>query len=167
MISVRDEEFEAFVRRHRSWMVHTATTLTVGDVHLAEDVVQHALIKLYVAWPRVRTMNTEAYARRVLVNTFIDERRRPFFRRERIVQDVPDLPSNGTDPEGIDPELQAALRMLPRGMRSIVVLRYIENLSVDETADVSNCSTGNVKSQAARGLAKLRAELANTRAEAT
>ncbi|WP_304050564.1 SigE family RNA polymerase sigma factor [Jatrophihabitans endophyticus] len=155
---MRDEEFESFVRRSRRPMVRTATALTVGDPHLAEDVVQRALVKLYLAWPRVRTMNVDAYARRVLVTTFVDERRRPFFRRESVVRDVPDRP-DGAARGDFDPELVAALRTLPRGMRSIVILRYVENLTVEETAELVGCSTGNVKSQAARGLAKLRSEL--------
>jgi RNA polymerase sigma-70 factor (sigma-E family) len=159
MSSARNDEFDAFVRRRRSSLVHAATNLTVGDRHAAEDVVQRSLIKLYLAWPRVRTMNVDAYARRVVVSTFMDERRRPFARRERAVADVPDGPSEHDQWDGPDPELVAALRALPRGMRSIVILRYVEDLSVEETADLANCTTGNVKSQAARGLAKLRAEL--------
>lgn len=157
--AARDEEFEAFVRRARTPLLRTATSFTVGDPHLAEDVVQRALIKLYLAWPRIRAMNVDAYARRVLVTTFVDERRRPFSRREAVVQDVPDRPGQAAEGNGFDPELVAALLGLPRGMRSIVVLRYVENLTVDETAELVGCTPGNVKSQAARGLAKLRAEL--------
>jgi RNA polymerase sigma-70 factor (sigma-E family) len=167
MNSVRDAEFEAFVRQHRTSLVRAATNLTVGDRHAAEDVVQRSLIKLYLAWPRVRTMNVDAYARRVVVNTFMDERRRPFARRERTVAEVPDHSVESDRWDGLDAELVNALRTLPRGMRSIVVLRYVEDLSVDETADVANCTTGNVKSQAARGLAKLRAELDPTPSDTT
>lgn len=157
--SDRDDEFETFVRRARAPLVRSATVFTVGDRHLAEDVVQRTLVKLYLAWPRIRTMNVDAYARRVLVTTFVDERRRPFARRESVVQDVPDRPDRSPDRGELDPELADALRTLPRGMRTIVVLRYVENLTVEETAEIADCTTGNVKSQAARGLAKLRAEL--------
>ena len=76
--SSRDEEFSAFVTERRSGLVRSATLLTAGDTHLAEDLVQTALARLYVAWPKVRRAGTEsAYVWRIIVNAHIDEVRRP------------------------------------------------------------------------------------------
>lgn len=153
----REAEFEAYVRRRRGTLLRSATLLTAGDVHLAEDLVQTTLVRLYLAWPRARRTNLDAYARRALVNNLIDEKRRPFARREQPVERVPD----GTEPAAADvPDaVLAALAQLPPGMRAVVVLRHIEGLTVDETADALGTSPGNVKSQTARGLDKLRAAL--------
>lgn len=155
-----DHEFEAFVRRHRSRLLATATALTAGDVFLAEDLVQGTIVRIYLAWGRARSGNVEGYARRVLVNAFVDHRRRPFVRRERAADVLPDLPviagSNDTDTDLLD-----ALAALPAGMRAAVVLRYMEDMSIEDTATTLRCSAGTVKSQSARGLAKLRAALTN------
>jgi len=155
-----DDEFEMFVRGRRSHLVGTATALTAGDTFLAEDLVQGTLVRLYLAWGRARSGNVEAYARRVLVNAFIDHRRRPFVRRERAVASLPDAAarrSADTD----DTHLLAALATLPPRMRAAVVLRHVEDLSVEDAATALGCSTGTVKSQTARGIAKLRDALDN------
>ncbi len=149
-------EFEAFVRSHRGALVATATSLTAGDRHLAEDLTQNALVRLYLHWGRARSTRVEAYARRTLVNCFLDHRRRAWVSRERSFEDLPD---SATESGADDPELLAALRALPPRMRAAVVLRHVEDLSVEEVAEVLGCSTGTVKSQTARGLAKLRAHL--------
>jgi len=82
--SSRDEEFSAFVQTRRTGLVRSACLLTAGDTHLAEDLVQTALARLYVAWPKVRRAGTEsAYVWRIIVNAHIDEVRRPGRRRER------------------------------------------------------------------------------------
>jgi RNA polymerase sigma-70 factor (sigma-E family) len=153
--AARDEEFKDFVRRRRAALLHTATVMTGGDPHLAEDLVQVCLTKLYLAWPRIRSVRLDAYARRVLVNALIDEKRGLFRRREQVWADVPDWPE-GTEHDGDRYGLLDALGQLPPGMRAAVVLRYAEGLNVQETADALRCSTGNVKSQTARGLARLR-----------
>jgi DNA-directed RNA polymerase specialized sigma24 family protein len=73
----RDEQFHDFVVSRRPRLLHTATLLTAGDTHLAEDLVQATLTKLYVAWPAFqRADNPDGYVRRVLVNALIDEKRR-------------------------------------------------------------------------------------------
>jgi RNA polymerase sigma-70 factor (sigma-E family) len=155
--SSREEEFEAYVRRRRGPLLRSATLLTAGDTYLAEDLVQTTLVRLYVAWPRARRTNLDAYARRALVNNLIDEKRRPFARRERVVETMPE----GVEPARVDvPDaVLAALAALPPGMRAAIVLRHVEGLSVEETAAALGCGTGSVKSQTARGLDKLRAEL--------
>ena len=157
-----DDEFESFVRRRRGHLVGTATALTAGDAFLAEDLVQGTLIRLYLAWGRARSGNVEAYARRVLVNAFIDHRRRPFVRREQAVES---LPESAVAPVSVldDAELLTALADLPPRQRAAVVLRHVENLSVDDVASALGCSTGNVKSQTARGIAKLRETLERIR----
>ncbi|SFC76662.1 RNA polymerase sigma-70 factor, sigma-E family [Nocardioides terrae] len=149
-------EFEVFVRGHRGEMVATAAALTAGDRHLAEDLTQSALVRLYLAWGRARGPHAPAYARRVLVNCFLDHRRRAWVSRERSMHSVPDAPAVEL---ADDPELFAALRELPPRMRAAVVLRHVEDRSVEDVADALGCSVGTVKSQTARGLAKLRAQL--------
>jgi DNA-directed RNA polymerase specialized sigma24 family protein len=89
-VSRRDEEFRAFLADRRSSLLRTSTALTGGDPHLAEDLVQKCVIKLYVAWPRVRSMHLDSYVRRSLVNALIDERRGAFWRHERAWAEPPD-----------------------------------------------------------------------------
>jgi RNA polymerase sigma-70 factor (sigma-E family) len=148
----RDTEFGEFVDARALVMRRTAYLLC-GDWHRAEDIVQSALIKLYVAWTRVRKDSVDAYARKVLVRTAIDETRRGFFNRERSVDAVPEVPV--ADPSS-DLDLRVALDALPPGQRAVVVLRYWEDLSVTETARILGRTEGTVKSQAAKGLAALR-----------
>ncbi|HEX2893279.1 MAG TPA: SigE family RNA polymerase sigma factor [Marmoricola sp.] len=154
-----EHEFEEFVRRRRRALLTTATALTAGDAFLAEDLVQGTLVRVYLAWKRARSGNVDAYARRVLVNAFIDHRRRPFVRREHVVASPPDrAAAAGADLD--DSHLLAALAELPPRMRAAVVLRHVDDLSVEDTAAALGCSTGTVKSQTARALAKLRDSLA-------
>ena len=152
-------EYEAFVRTHRGELLATATSLAAGDRHLAEDLTQATLVRLYLHWGRVRETRAGAYARRALVNCFLDHRRRAWVRREQSV----DMPPDRAMDDGVDdPELVGALRALPPRMRAAVVLRHVEDLPVEEVAGMLGCSTGTVKSQTARGLAKLRAHLLET-----
>jgi RNA polymerase sigma-70 factor (sigma-E family) len=161
----RDREFADFVRAQRIDLVRFATLLTGGDGHRAEDLVQTALVKLYVAWPRaVRSGPPSAYVRRILVNANVDEVRRPFRRRERAVPEPPDRP----DPGGEQPDeseggaVRRALAELPPGMRTAVVLRHWLDLGVEETAGLMGVSEGTVKSQTAKGVARLKELLEHT-----
>lgn len=142
----------------RAGLVRVAALLVSGDLARAEDIVQTALTRMYLAWSRVRPDTVDAYARRCVVNEAIDERRRPFWRRERVHAQLPDVPiaSFADGPRSDEEEVLALLATLPAGMRAAVVLRYVEGLSIAETADAMRCSEGNVKSQAARGLQRLR-----------
>jgi RNA polymerase sigma-70 factor (sigma-E family) len=157
MRSADEASYCEFVAARRRSLLQTAFLLA-GDWHLAEDLVQTTLAKLYVAWARIqRPDDVDAYARRTLVNAFIDERRRPW-RREQAVDDVPDrvaVPSNPSDP-AMRGRILAALAQVPKKQRAALVLRYWEDLSVEHAADVLNCSTGTIKSQTARGLERLR-----------
>lgn len=157
----RDERFRQFVSSRWPRLVRTAYLLT-GDRHEAEDVAQSALIKVYRSWRKVeRSDNPDAYVRRVLVHCHNDR-----FRKRRVSQwltdAVPDRP-DVRDPLADSDErqrLMAALATLPPRQRAVVVLRYWEDLSESEVAAALQCSTGTVKSQAAKALAKLRAVLA-------
>ena len=165
MKTERDEQFHSFVLGHRAQLVRTATLLTAGDGHLAEDLVQSTLTKLYVAWPSFRKAdNPEGYLRRTLVNALTDERRRWWRRHERTVAELPDRPSGAsgvTDDDQSD-GLRAALRELPPKMRAALVFRYFYDLDVADTADALGCTEGTVKSQTARALERLRGVLAET-----
>lgn len=155
----RDEPFVEYVAACRARLYRTAYLLC-GDAHRADDLVQVALAKAYVAWPRLeRAGNADAYVRRILVNAHIDETRRGW-RRERPglagIDGVAPAPTH----EG-DEELWAALRALPPGQRRVVVLRHYWGLSVEETAADLGVSQGTVKSQTSAALAHLRSALSS------
>jgi len=159
-MSDRDRAFAEYFAARSEAMRGTAYLLC-GDWHRAEDLVQTAFTKLYLAWDRVsRHEVLDGYARRTLVRTFLDERRRGWFRRERVAAAPPE---NGWQPtDGAEDRLVLldALSAVPPRQRAVLVLRYWEDLSVEETAGLLRCSTGTVKSQAARGLQALRLALA-------
>lgn len=151
----RDREFTEFVTGQRAALVRVAALLVSGDLAKAEDVVQTALTRLYLTWPKVRPETAAAYARRCVVNAAMDDRRSLFSRRELVSARLPDLAA--ADPEGgASAAMLALLAALPAGMRAAVVLRYVEGLTIAEAADAMGCSEGNVKSQSARGLERLR-----------
>jgi RNA polymerase sigma-70 factor (sigma-E family) len=157
--ATRDEQFRSYVLASRGQLVRTATFLTSGDRHAAEDLVQTALMRLYVAWPRVRSETVDGYARKAMLNALIDNRRRPFARFERSRSELPEVPFEDVPPTDTQSMVFAALAALPPRMRAAVVLRHLLELSVAETADALNCSEGTVKSQTARALSQLRAVL--------
>lgn len=154
----RDEDFRAFVTARRAALLRTATLLAAGDTHLAEDLVQTALSKLYVAWPRVdRDRGPEHSARRILVNALVDEQRRPWRRRETSRAEVPDTtPAPGGGSTEDRDAVRSALAQLAPRMRAAVVLRHWLGYDVAECAHLLSCSEGTVKSQTARGLDRLR-----------
>jgi RNA polymerase sigma-70 factor (sigma-E family) len=152
------ESFRDYASARRGQLRRTAYLLC-GDWYLADDLVQEALAKLYVHWRRVRARGeVDAYVRRMLVNGFLAGRRRPW-RREISAAALPDAPLPDTADDGTRDLLLRALADLHPSQRAVVVLRYWEDLSVEQTASVLCCSTGNVKSQASRGLAQLRTAL--------
>src|SRR3954447_2348349 len=142
----REPEFSAYVAARRAKLFRAACLLC-GDPHRAEDIVQDALARLYVNWPRVsRADNVEAYVRKMLVNSHYSDRRRPW-RRESTSAIPMDLPLEpGTAPEDAD-AIWGAIRSVRPGQRSVVVLRHIWDRSVEETAAELGISTGTVKSQ--------------------
>ena len=132
-----------------------------GDWHKAEDLLQIALVKAYVAWPRIhRDGREEAYVRRIIVRTNIDEHRRPW-RRERSGLDGHDRLA--AEPSAIEErsELFDALQQLPISQRRVVVLRHWLGLSVEETASELGISTGTVKSHSSRARERLREVLSD------
>jgi RNA polymerase sigma-70 factor (sigma-E family) len=151
--------FRAFAVTRRPGLRRTAY-LMCGDWHQADDLVQTALTKLYVAWRRVRSDETpDAYVRRILVRCFLDERRRPW-RRESPVEALADLPA-GHHAEDDAMDLRSALALLPPRQRATLVLRFWADASVAETAVALDCSEGTVKSQTARAITTLRSLLAD------
>jgi DNA-directed RNA polymerase specialized sigma24 family protein len=113
----RDEQFHDFVRARRAGLVRTATLLAAGDPHLAEDLVQQTLTKLYLGLPAFRRAgNPDGYVRRVLVNALTDERRRIWRRRERSMAVLPEVPfpAGGGEAEGADRLRTALKELLPR-----------------------------------------------------
>jgi RNA polymerase sigma-70 factor (sigma-E family) len=138
--------------------------LLVGNREAAEDLVQSALEKTFPRWPRVRRMDTpEAYVRRIVVNNahaaWRSAKRLPTVMLPIGADGAPlAQPAAGDHAEDVTlrDSLLRALDELPHGMRTIVVLRYWAELSVQEVAELQRCSAGNVKSQSARGLERLR-----------
>ncbi|GAA1915236.1 SigE family RNA polymerase sigma factor [Nocardioides hwasunensis] len=155
----REPAYTEFVASRQAHLRRIAYALT-GDWHRAEDLLQTALTKLYVAWPRIRHQGgEEAYVRQIMVRANIDESRRPW-RRERPSDVLPDRPEvEPTGPEERS-ELFDALHRLPEQQRKVVVLRHWLGLSVRETADELGISEGTVKSHSSRGLAALEQVLA-------
>ena len=157
-----DGEFGELVAA-RSQALRRTAYLMCGDWHQAEDLVQMTFIKLHAAWGRVqRDDSLDAYLRKTLLRTCIDEKRRGWFRRESpATGQLPELP-DPSDPTSTDRDvLVAALRRITPGQRAVLVLRFWEDQSVEEAARLLGCSTGTVKSQTARGLAALRAVIAS------
>jgi RNA polymerase sigma-70 factor (sigma-E family) len=158
-----DAEFRELART-KALQMRRVAYLLCGDWHLAEDLVQTALAKLYRAWPKVGRKDTvDQLVRTVLLRCWIDESRRPWRRSEQRHAVVPDVVDHAADPalgvESGNDALVRALRDLPPRQRAVVVLRYVEGLSVAEAAVALKCSEGNVKSQASRGLEALRSAL--------
>jgi RNA polymerase sigma-70 factor (sigma-E family) len=150
----RDAAYDEFVRTRREHLRRVAYA-ACGDWHRADDVVQTALVKLYVAWPRVRRDGgEEAYARRTVVRTAIDESRRPW-RRERATGTLPERTARDPLPVEERDALLTAVLALPPMQRATVLLRHWLDLSVAETAADLGLSEGTVKSHTSRGLAAL------------
>jgi RNA polymerase sigma-70 factor (sigma-E family) len=135
-------------------LLGTAYALT-GDRGLAEDLLQTALLKTYRHWSQVRRSDRpESYVRRVMANQRIS-----WWRRRRVAESgtaVPDRAGPVPYPVEERDELWRALHELPPRMRAVLVLRYFEDRSEAEIAGLLGCSAGTVKSQAARGLDRLR-----------
>ncbi|MEU4193385.1 SigE family RNA polymerase sigma factor [Kribbella sp. NPDC026611] len=157
MATTKDEEFAGFVAAQRGRMLRTARLLTAGDAHWAEDLVQSALVRLYQQWNKVdRSTALGGYANKVLVNRFLDEKRRFWRHREALTDEL--IEHRAVPDEVHEDRLVVlnALAQLPKGQRATVVLRYFCDLDVAAVAAVMRCSEGTVKSQTARGLDKLR-----------
>ena len=148
--------FSDLVATRSTALLRTAY-LVVGDHQLAQDLVQESLVKTYVAWPRLRDVTkAEAYARRTIVTTAISWRRRRSF-HERPVLAIPEQAQpDRTDAFATRDLLWAQVRALPARQRAALVLRYYEDLSESDTAQLMGCAVGTVKSQVSAGLDRLR-----------
>ncbi|RRS01293.1 SigE family RNA polymerase sigma factor [Glycomyces terrestris] len=156
----QEAEFRAFTVAHRSALRRQAYLLC-GDWFQADDLVQTALIRLFAAWKRVDPGGAPAYARRIVINVFFSHRRLAWVRRERASSETPPArPEAPPDDDGRLQEVIDALALLPQRQRATLVLRFCEDLSVEDTAAALGCSAGTVKSQTAKGLKRLREVLA-------
>jgi RNA polymerase sigma-70 factor, ECF subfamily len=155
-----DEQFREFVAARSAALLRTAYLLT-GDWAHAEDLLQTALTKTYLAWRRLGAIDcVEPYARRVLVTTATSWWRRRWH-AERPTGNLPE----SIDPDRADERAERDLlwrfvRTLPTRQRAVLVLRFYEDLTEVETARLLGISVGTVKSQGARALATLRRRLA-------
>jgi RNA polymerase sigma-70 factor (sigma-E family) len=151
------EGYDEFLAARGPALLRTAY-LICGDRHQAEDLFQNAMARLLVHWRRVGGDNPEAYVRRTLVNSTINWRQR-LLARERIVATVPDTAvPDFTVAHAARDETWRALSRLPRRQRAVLVLRYYEDLTEAQAAELLGCSVGTIKSQSAKALSRLRAE---------
>ncbi len=160
-------DFERFVGASTDPLLRTAY-LVVWDAGEAEDLVQECLLAVARRWPRVRRMDhPHAYARRVLINLALDGTQRRTRRRQELVGEEAavlaaapdDASARRLDAVGIRAELIEALGTLPPRQRTVLVLRYFEDLTEAQVAELLGCSVGTVKSTASRGLTRLQAAL--------
>jgi RNA polymerase sigma-70 factor (sigma-E family) len=156
---VSDNSFEDFVAASSSRLFTMARLLTGGDRAEAEDLLQGAYERAYRHWARIcRRSEPEPYVRQILVNASVDRWRR--LRRRPEVPLLLDLEPGQESTAGVIEDRDLLLRGLadlPPRQRAVLVLRYFDDLTEAQVADVLGCTVGTVKSQAARGLAKLRA----------
>lgn len=153
-----DSDFDEWVVHNRV-RLHKTAFLMCGDWYLADDLVQDALIKCFPKWQRItHNGDPNPFLRRTLIRLCMDHGRRPS-RREVTSASISDTgPTNDPD---FDHLLQA-LQEVPAGQRAILILRYFDGLTVEETAEATRTSVGNVKSQSSRGMQTLRSVLVTT-----
>lgn len=153
---IDDPEFRDYVKSRSHALLRTAYLLT-GNMADAEDLLQSALAKTYLAWDRIEDRGAlDGYVRRALVNTHIS-----WWRRRRLDEYPTDeIPDQAVVEHSVNSELQESLRRaidrLPQRMRAAVMLRYYDDMSEAEVADVLGISLGTVKSTVSRAVAKLR-----------
>lgn len=149
-----DIEFDDFVASRSPALLRTAFLL-VRDMQLAEDLLQTSLTKAWFSWKRING-DPEPYVRRILVTTSVSWWRKRWT-HETPIASVSDVPAaDVAEWPAYAGEVWAALGRLPRRQRAVVVLRYVEDRTEIETADLLGCSVGTVKSQCSKALAKLR-----------
>ncbi|MFD4864611.1 SigE family RNA polymerase sigma factor [Streptomyces sp. NPDC058412] len=160
----RRDGFREFAAGRSGHLYRSACLLASGDTHLAEDLVQETLGRMYLHWGRIsRIDNPAAYAQTVLVRAFLTHQRRRSA-GERPVGELPDAGAPAAAAGGAaDPELRLTLlealgRLAPKD-RAVLVLRYWEDRSVEETADAMNASSAAVRTRTSRALARLREQL--------
>ena len=155
------EAFDAFVRARLPHLLRFGRALT-GDDHAAADLVQDALERTLLRWSKVTSEDPEGYVRRAMVNRSISVWRK--LGRERLTGE---LPQQSYDDQPRDAVLLDALRRLAPRQRAVIALRYYEDLTEAQTAEILGCSVGTVKSQSSLAIARLRGLLDETTEELT
>jgi len=152
------QEFAEFVAARSKQLIRLAYVLT-GDQHAAEDLLQNALVKAAAHWGRIHTA-PEAYVRRIMYREQVSWLRRRIRRRETAMAQVPE-PTAGDDAVSVEARLalRDALLALPPRRRAVLVLRYLEDLSESQVAEILGCSVGTVRSQNHKAVAQLRLAL--------
>lgn len=162
-VAVKADDRAAFVEfaSARSAAMHRYAYLLVGDHQLAEDLLQESLTKTYVALPRLRDPHRiEAYTRKTITRTAISWWRRKGWAAEKPRDDVPETSSDGHGDHVVDRTwMWRELQDLPPKQRAAIVLRFYEDCTFADIADLLHCAEGTAKSQVSRGLARLREQL--------
>lgn len=159
----RRDGFREFAAGRSGHLYRSACLLASGDTHLAEDLVQETLGRMYVLWGRIsRIENPAAYAQTVLVRVFLTHQRRRSS-GERPVGGFPEAGDARPVPAGGDPALRLTLlealgRLAPKD-RAVLVLRYWEDRSIEETAEAMKVSSAAVRTRSTRALNRLRDQL--------
>jgi RNA polymerase sigma-70 factor (sigma-E family) len=154
----RDVEYAEYVSASLPSLRRLALLLC-HDWQRADDLVQAAVIRLYVRWGRAGAAdNLDAYVRTILFREFLHEQRSGWATRVRLTDALPEVPAAPAD-EDAALDLQNAVAALPPRQRAALVLRFYCDLNVDQSAQVLGCSPGTVKSQTARALSTLRRAL--------
>lgn len=157
-----DTRFADFVAERADALLRYGYVLS-GNPHDAADLTQEALIRLHRAWPKVRRkQDPEAYTRMIMARLHIGAWR--LRRRERLAWDLPEGSHLDALPSDVEQGLWQALEGLPRKQRAVLVLRYYEQLTDAEIANVLGISQGTVRSHASLGLGKLRSTVAHPKA---
>ncbi|WP_030245450.1 SigE family RNA polymerase sigma factor [Streptomyces sp. NRRL S-350] len=166
----KDAEFLELVAGRTGHLYRSACLLTSGDTHYAEDLVQEALSRMYVLWRRSaftggrsRIENPAAYTHTVMVRAFLAQQRRRSS-GERPTEALPEPAGQDAD-SSLRLTLLDALGRMPPKDRAVLVLRYWEDRSVEETADVMRVSSGAIRTRTTRALARLRTLLGESLAE--
>ena len=162
MKATDEAAFREYAAARTPALLRTAYLLC-GDWHRAEDIVSIAVVKLYTSWRRAsRAQYLDAYVRQIVVRTWLDERRRPW-RREQPTDTMPDVSSDHDDVAADSAarriDLHNLLAQMPARQRAVLVLRFFEDLSVEQTAELLGCSTGAVKQLTSRALDAVRDRL--------
>jgi len=150
-----ESAFRAAAAAHQHRLRRLAFSLS-SDWHAGDDLAQTSLLKLAVAWPLRDEGAVAAWLTSTLVRSWIDETRRPWWRRERLTDTVPDSAAPPEPSAAVAADLVRALDHLPPRQRACLVLRFLDDCSVEQTADVLRCSVGSVKTHTSRGLAAVR-----------
>lgn len=136
------------------------TYAVTGDIQRAEDALQAAFAQAFAAWGKVsRADNPAAYVRKIALNAALAQERKAYRRRETVSDSLHEPESNRSrddDVVALRDEVWTAVRSLPARQRAVVVLRYYEDLTERQIAEVLDCRPGTVKSQAAAALSTLR-----------